>query len=533
MKNKGKKSIAVILITALMMSLAPGAVFGDDSGKITALSGEKGALKWSYNEGNGYSSAPTPPVLIKDNIYIGVGNKVKILDKDSGKVLKTSGALKGRFGYATIPLTYVEEKNIVLAPLNDGQIQALDADSLESLWVTEKRLGHSSNDPIVSDGGYFYTGTWYTDTKDGYYQCFSLEDEDPGKTGETKAPVWQVAHEGGFYWSGAAVEDGKVVFASENGQPEGKEDMGGSKLYCCMDGATYERTGGTDPVISQMDIKGDGRSTVVYSREEQSFFFTTKAGLLYKVKISDGGDIEESSVRTLDMGGASVGPFTLYEERLYIGTTTKNTGGSNGTSLIAVNENTMEIEDIVKAGGRVQGGVTILPEEDGQINIFGSRNTSAGDIFRITGDISGREVSLESVRTFFTPANVMKEYCISPIATDGEALYYKNDSCTVMAVACDVLAQPFVTLKAGKKNMTVKWTRAWDSDGYEIYRAQSLNGKYKKVKTITKESTLSWKNTGLKAKKKYYYKVRAYEKKGGGKKGYGLFSSAKGAKTKK
>ncbi len=68
------------------------------------------------------------------------------------------------------------------------------------------------------------------------------------------------------------------------------------------------------------------------------------------------------------------------------------------------------------------------------------------------------------------------------------------------------------SVKAGKKQATLKWKKVKDADGYYIYRSESKNGEYKKVKTITKGSTVKYTDKKLKKGKTYYYKVVAYNK---------------------
>ena len=60
--------------------------------------------------------------------------------------------------------------------------------------------------------------------------------------------------------------------------------------------------------------------------------------------------------------------------------------------------------------------------------------------------------------------------------------------------------------------ITLKWKKASGATGYQIYRSTKKDSGYTKVKTVTKSSTLSWKDTGLKKDTVYYYKVRAYRK---------------------
>lgn len=68
------------------------------------------------------------------------------------------------------------------------------------------------------------------------------------------------------------------------------------------------------------------------------------------------------------------------------------------------------------------------------------------------------------------------------------------------------------SVKAAKKSVTLKWKKVSGASGYYVYRSTSKQGKYKKVQTIKKGSSVSWKDKKLKSGKKYYYKVAAYKK---------------------
>lgn len=78
--------------------------------------------------------------------------------------------------------------------------------------------------------------------------------------------------------------------------------------------------------------------------------------------------------------------------------------------------------------------------------------------------------------------------------------------------------------KKGKKNtLTLSWKKVSGANGYEVYQAAKAKGKYKKIRTISKGKTTKLTVKKLKAKKTYYFKVRAY-KKNGGQKAYGTYS---------
>lgn len=85
--------------------------------------------------------------------------------------------------------------------------------------------------------------------------------------------------------------------------------------------------------------------------------------------------------------------------------------------------------------------------------------------------------------------------------------------------------------KAKGTSVTVKWSKVSGASGYAVYRATSQNGKYTRVGTIKKGSTVSYTDSRLKSKKNYYYKVRAYRTVNG-KNVYGSYSAVKKVKTK-
>lgn len=92
---------------------------------------------------------------------------------------------------------------------------------------------------------------------------------------------------------------------------------------------------------------------------------------------------------------------------------------------------------------------------------------------------------------------------------------------------------PRITKAApGKKRVKLAWTRMAGTNGYEVYRATSYSGKYKKVKTLKKVSKTSVTVKKLQKNKVYFFKVRAYKKVGKKGKSYGDFSSVVQVKAK-
>lgn len=110
--------------------------------------------------------------------------------------------------------------------------------------------------------------------------------------------------------------------------------------------------------------------------------------------------------------------------------------------------------------------------------------------------------------------------------------YGKRDSKVTSFRYKVVPERPAIRKLTGKKRtVTIKWTKNEDASGYQISRSTKKKGKYKVVKTLKKASATSWKNTGLKKGKTYYYKVRTYRTVAG-KKVYSSYSAVKYRKVK-
>jgi uncharacterized protein YjdB len=121
---------------------------------------------------------------------------------------------------------------------------------------------------------------------------------------------------------------------------------------------------------------------------------------------------------------------------------------------------------------------------------------------------------------------------VAKVDGKGKVIPVGTGKATITAtVAGDKKAVSTVTVKlsvpatvkavsAGHNKVKITWKGVSGASGYELYRAPSKTGTYKKVKDTTAKA---FTNTGLTAGTTYYYKVRAYRYKGT-KKVYGSFS---------
>ena len=104
----------------------------------------------------------------------------------------------------------------------------------------------------------------------------------------------------------------------------------------------------------------------------------------------------------------------------------------------------------------------------------------------------------------------------------GKTVWGDHSAVTTATTPKAVKVSSASSKNAGKA--VLKWSEV-PADGYEIYMAQA-NGAYKKIKTISKNATITYTKSSLKSGTKYSFKIRAYKSVGDAKI-YGAFSNVK------
>ena len=389
-------------------------------------------LKWAVKMGTDMWMSPTPPIILNDMEIDGVmhdvlicamGRNIYLLDKETGEVLK-SAPMKGDAGFATNPLTYAE--GMVFVQL-DRNIQAFDATTLESVWLSERLSGKQIVSPITYHNGYIYIGMWSGETANATFACFSVADEKPDQPDETKYATWTLKHKGGFYWAGAYATDNYVVFGSDDGTREG--DYTANAILYSVKPETGE-------IIDKIEgIKGDIRSTVAYY--EGACYAVTKGGLFLKAPISADGHFDHDAFQTVEMGNMCTSTPIIYNGKAFIGTSGANQFGSPGT-LNVIDVNTMKIVENITLPGYPQAPMlmtTGYEEETGDVYIYTTYNAPPGGLYCVTWNTKDDTFSLEHI---FVPESSMQQYCLgSPICDSEGTIYYKNDSGYLFALEVD------------------------------------------------------------------------------------------------
>ena len=67
-----------------------------------------------------------------------------------------------------------------------------------------------------------------------------------------------------------------------------------------------------------------------------------------------------------------------------------------------------------------------------------------------------------------------------------------------------------LSASSSKRSITLSWDKVSQAGGYQIYRKDTYNGKYKKIKTISDGATATYTDNSVSTNHEYYYKIRAF-----------------------
>lgn len=462
----------------------------------TPTSAKSTNLKWASKFGIGWGAAPTPPLILDGYLYIGVGKEIVKVDKETGKeVMRSPYEMVANVGYAMNPLIYADGK--IFAQVGNGMIQAVDYETLEPLWHTEE-IGGQTVSPISytkgSDGKeYIVTGTWNGESKDGEYICVSTDDENvngdikdfkwifrpSGNKSDKENPDWNLTFDKelknsanpsprGFYWAGAYATPKYIAVGSDDGTSEGEYTT--NAVFYTLDTETGE-------VISRVDgIKGDIRTTTVY--DNGYLYFSTKGGQLHKIKVDENGNLGEDSY--IDLGGMTTASPVVYKNKIYIGVSGK--GGQfdpdSGHGFAVVDNSKEKLSSDselyrIPIKGYPQAGALVSTahvnddfdsdgKADGRVYIYFTYNANPGGIY-YTYDTPDQSEAAKISGELFIPPTDKQQYCLSSLCADKKGtIYYKNDSCYLMAVESNPAYLEDIKVTTDSES-TVSWDQTFDS----------------------------------------------------------------------
>ena len=409
----------------------------------TPYAPEDTELLWAVKHGTGWAAAPGSPIMVDGDIYTYSGSTIRRLNSMTGEVV-TEGTMVDKSSYSIVPMTYGD--GMVFVGLSGGKIQAFNAKTLESLWVYTDELGGQPNCPITYKDGYIYAGFWNSEDRNANFACINTVDEDHASATEVKYASWTYTRAGGFYWAGAYVTDKLAIVGTDDGA--GGYDTNGAALL------VFDRFTG-EKLDAHEGIRGDLRSNVSHDPQSDRVFFTTKGGILGNAQIDwDTGkilDYKEVVIKDAQGNANAMSTCTpsVYNGRIYIGVAGTSQFGANSGHGIAVynlnGDGSMTQAYVYAIVGYPQTSAmvsTAYSAEDGSVYIYLPYNYTPGGV-SVLKDKPGQTAPVTTTGSgyseVFTPVSPLAQYCIcSTIADQYGTIYYKNDSCYMMAITSKI-----------------------------------------------------------------------------------------------
>ena len=483
----------------------------------TPYAPEDAEILWAVKHGTGWAAAPGSPIMVDGDIYTYSGSTIRRLNSMTGEVV-TEGTMVDKSSYSIVPMTYGD--GMVFVGLSGGKIQAFNAKTLESLWVYTDELGGQPNCPITYKDGYIYAGFWNSEDRNANFACINTVDEDHASATEVKYASWTYTRAGGFYWAGAYVTDKLAIVGTDDGA--GGYDTNGAALL------VFDRFTG-EKLDAHEGIRGDLRSNVSHDPESDRVFFTTKGGILGNAQIDwDTGkilDYKEVVIKDAQGNANAMSTCTpsVYNGRIYIGVAGTSQFGANSGHGIAVynlnGDGSMTQAYVYAIVGYPQTSAmvsTAYSAEDGSVYIYLPYNYTPGGV-SVLKDKPGQTAPVTTTGSgyseVFTPVGPLAQYCIcSTIADQYGTIYYKNDSCYMMAItskieSLEITQYPTITenedgsitvdglkavtkLKNGEERDVSKYvsvTKNEQTGGYTVSYTYGFDNANYGLKTVTAE----------------------------------------------
>lgn len=425
----------------------------------------KAMLYWATKKGSGWgSAAPGVPILVDGYLYFNAGKELVKMDAISGKVA-SKGNLVAASSFSICPPTYANGR--IYVALSNGTIQAFNAKTLKSIWVYKDELGGQPNTTITYYDGCVYAGFWGAETRDANFVCLTTTDPNSKKPTEAKKAKWTYTVKGGFYWAGCYASKNFVLVGTDDG--ESGYDSQTSNLLCFN-----PKTGKL--LDKESGLNGDIRSNVAYDKATDRYYFASKGGTFYSVKVSAAGKI--SDLKSVELGGMSTSTPSVYNGRAYVGVAgagqfTKYSG--HNITVIDLNKWEIAYQAMTMGYPQTSGLVSTGYESaDGSVYVYFFDNYTPGKL-RIIKDKPGQK-KVERISTdyiegedescadiLFTPKGAQAQYAIcSPIVDEYGTIYFKNDSAHIMAL--------------GSKIESIKVTKKPIQTTYDIGDKGNLSG---------------------------------------------------------
>ena len=359
-----------------------------------------------------YNTYVSDPIVVNNRVYVAAGNTLCVYDAKTGNPIIQCRLVAPIDSVARM----VYADGLVIVPVEGGRLQAITADELITVWMTDELSPIDSTGTqqslctLTVEGGYVYYATasaaFSGATNSGYVVCVSLKDG---------TVQWSNANSTvGYYWAGASVQGQWVVIGDDAGDVS----------------VLNARTG---ELASKVQLGTPVRSTIVEGTQENTLLAVASNGQLFKLAIDPGTGVI-NVVQSVQFGNSSTSTPTVYDGTVYVGGASLESPTGNGV-LVAIDEASMTVTRTIAAhdgglafAGDIKSTPLVCKQSSGTYVYFTCNDQYGAAYCYRVGDAEAY--------TIYMPDEDHRNYTMASIVCGADGtLYYINDSGALFAIA--------------------------------------------------------------------------------------------------
>lgn len=427
---------------------------GKVNGSVAEVPTPSGAAESAWDEPadiKGDAKGVSDLLIIDDNICAVKGNRIVLIDSETGKKELASCSIGANIGYFCRP---AYKDGYLVVPFEDGSLGIFVLDKKDGQYSIACRyktpsLGIKDTQALTSvtiSGGKAYAGFTVVDGSEGALVCVDLAS---GKVDWTTDKKKSETNENeGYYWAGAAASGDDIIIGNESGKVALIDGSNGKELSSVSVG-TPVRSG-----IIAVEVGENGGGTyLAVSRDN---------GTLYKIRRS--GDKLTLEGKPVAFAAISTSTPAVSNGLAYVcGMDIEGYG-----TLSVIDLSTMSVKKSIRADKGESKSTPLVSVQGNDTYVYFTCNALPGGVYAYKlGD--------DAAQMIFTPDAKYREYCTASIICDEKGnLYYANDSGRLFKlagaeswrVAFDVQGGSYVAPRYVAKNKMVSEPAAPTRDGY-------------------------------------------------------------------
>lgn len=427
---------------------------GKVNGSVAEVPTPSGAAESAWDEPadiKGDAKGVSDLLIIDGNICAVKGNRIVLIDSETGKKELASCSISANIGYFCRP---AYKDGYLVVPFEDGSLGIFVLDKKDGQYSIACRyktpsLGIKDTQALTSvtiSGGKAYAGFTVVDGSEGALVCVDLAS---GKVDWTTDKKKSETNENeGYYWAGAAASGDDIIIGNESGKVALIDGSNGKELSSVSVG-TPVRSG---IIAVEVGENGDGTYLAV-SRDN---------GTLYKIRRS--GDKLTLEGKPVAFAAISTSTPAVSNGLAYVcGMDIEGYG-----TLSVIDLSTMSVKKSIRADKGESKSTPLVSVQGNDTYVYFTCNALPGGVYAYKlGD--------DAAQMIFTPDAKYREYCTASIICDEKGnLYYANDSGRLFKlagaeswrVAFDAQGGSYVAPRYVAKNKMVSEPAAPTRDGY-------------------------------------------------------------------